>query len=153
MAKFIPKLSEVTSPLRELLQKDVHWHWDEYHKKSFQEIKKLLSSDRCLAFFDVSRPITIQVDASNSGLGAVLLQEGKPVAYASRSLTSSEKNYAIIEKELLAVVFGCERFHQYVYGNKTLVESDHKPLESIMKKPLVMKKPLMKKPSVKDAGP
>ena len=136
MAKFLPKLSEVTSPLRELLQKDVHWHWEKNHKKSIEEVKKLLSSDRCLTFFDVSKPITIQVDASNSGLGAALLQEGKPVAYASRSLTSAEKNYAVIEKELLAVLFGCERFHQYVYGNKTLVESDHKPLESIMKKPL-----------------
>ena len=76
------------------------------------------------------------MDVSNSGLGAVLLQEGKPVACASRSLTSTEKNYAITEKELLAVLFGCERFHQYIYGNKTLVESDHKPLESVMKKPL-----------------
>ena len=66
----------------------------------------------------------------------MLLQEGKPVSYASRSVTSTEKNYAIIEKELLAVLFGCERFHQYIYGNKTLVESDHKPLESIIKKPL-----------------
>ena len=76
------------------------------------------------------------MDASNSGLGAALLQEGKPVAYASRSLTSTEKNYAITGKELLAVLFGRERFNQYIYGNKTLVESDHKPLESIMKKPL-----------------
>ena len=136
VAMFIPKLSEVISPLRELLQKDIHWHWEEYHKKSFEDVKKLLSSDRCLPFFDVSKPITIQVDASNSGLGAVLSQVGKPVAYASRSLTSTEKNYAIIEKEFLAVLFGCVRFHQHIYGNKTFVESDHKPLESKMKKPL-----------------
>ena len=106
VVKFLPKLSEVTSPLRELLQKDVHWHWEEHHKKSFENVRKLLSSDPCLAFFDVSKTITIQVDASNSGLGAALLQEGEPVAYASRSLTSVEKNYAIIEKELLAVLFG-----------------------------------------------
>ena len=96
VAKFLPKLSEVTSPLRELLQKDVHWHWEEHHKKSFENVKKLLSSDRCLAFFDISKPITSQVDASNFGLGAALLQEGKPVAYSSRSFTSAEKNYAII---------------------------------------------------------
>ena len=105
-------------------------------QKSFEDVKKLLFSDRCLAFFDLSKRITIQVDASNSGLRAVLLQEGKPVSYASRSLTSTEKNYAIIEKELLAVLFGCERFHRYIYRNKTLVESDHNPLESIIKKPL-----------------
>ena len=109
---------------------------EEDHKKSFENIKKLLCSNPCLAFYDVSKPTTIQVDASNSGLGAALLQEGKPVAHASRSLTSAVNNYAVIEKELLAVPFGCERFHQYVYGNKILMESDHKPLESIMKKPL-----------------
>ena len=62
VAKFLPKQSEVTSTLRELLQKDVHWYWEEHHKKSFENIKKLFSSDRCLAFFDVSKPITIQVD-------------------------------------------------------------------------------------------
>ena len=136
VVKFIPKLFEVIRPLRELLQKDIHWHWEENNKKLFEDVKKLLSSDRCLAFSDVSKPITIQVDASNSGLGAVLLQVGKPVAYTSRSLTSTEKNYAIIEKEFLAVLFGCVRFHQHIYGNKTFVESDHKPLESKMKKPL-----------------
>ena len=96
----------------------------------------MLSSDQCLSFFDVSKLITIQVDASYSGLAAALLQEGKLVVCASRSLASAEKNYPIIEKELVAVLFGCERFHQYVYGNKTFIEGDHKPLESIMKKPL-----------------
>ena len=124
VAKFLPKLSKVTSPLRELMQKDVHWHWEKHHEKSFENVKKLLSSDRCLTFFDVSKPITIQVDASNSGLGAAFLQEEKPVAHATRSLTSAWKNYAIIEKELLAVLFGCERFYHYVYGNKRFIESD-----------------------------
>ena len=64
------------------------------------------------------------------------MQEEKSVMYASISLTSAEKNYAVIDKELLAVLFGCERFHQYVYGNKTFTESNHKPLGSITKKPL-----------------
>ena len=136
VAKFLPKQSEVTWPLTELLQKDVHWHWEEDHKKSFENIKKLLSSNLCLAFYDVSKPTTIHMDASNSGLGAALLQEGKLVAHASRSLTTAVKNYAVIEKELLAVLFRCERFHQYVYENKILIESDRKPLESIMKRPL-----------------
>ena len=104
VVKFLPKPPEVTSPLRELLQKDVHWCWEEHHKKLFENVKKLLSSDQCLAFFNVSKPITIQVDTSNSGLGATFLQ-GKPVVYASRSLTKAEKNYAVIEKELLAVPF------------------------------------------------
>ena len=83
----------------------------------------MLSSDPCLAFYHVSKLIIIQVDASNSGLGEALLQERKPVAYAPRSLTNSEKNYAITEKELLAVLFECERYHQYIYGNKAFIES------------------------------
>ena len=133
VAEFLPKLSEVKSPMRELLQKNVNWYWEEHYKKWFEDVKKLLSSDRCLAFFDVSKSITIQLNAGNSGLGAALLPERKPAADKSRSLTSAEKNYAIIEKELLAVLFGCGRFHQYVYENKTFIESDHNPLESIMK--------------------
>ena len=89
-----------------------------------------------LGIFDPSKAMQIQVDASKSGIGAVLMQNGKPVSYASRSLTNAQKNYAIIEKELLAVLFGCERFHQFVNGSEVTIISDHKPLESIMKKPL-----------------
>ena len=73
---------------------------------------------------------------SEKGLGASLLQDGKPLAYASRALTNTETNYAQIEKELLAIVFGVERFHQYTYGRKAVVDSDYKPLETIFGKPL-----------------
>ncbi len=67
-----------------------------------------------------------------------MLQNGRPVAYSSRALTSAETNYAQIEKELLAIVFACEKFDQYVYGrDKVHVQSDHKPLEVIFKRPLV----------------
>ena len=70
-------------------------------------------------------------------MGAVLIQDDHPIAYASRSLTSTQHNYAQIEKEMLAVVFGCTKFHDYIYGvPNIIVESDHKPLEVILKKPL-----------------
>ena len=64
------------------------------------------------------------------------MQKGKPIAYASRSLSPAESNYAQIEKELLAIVFACQKFHQYIYGFPTKVQSDHKPLETIVQKPL-----------------
>ena len=80
--------------------------------------------------------MTIQVDASQVGLGAALLQNGKPVAFASKALTKTECRYANIEREMLAAVFGVERFHTYVYGRSFMIESDHKPLESISKKNL-----------------
>ena len=90
-----------------------------------------------LHYFNVKEDVTLQCDASQSGLGAALLQNGQPVAYASRALTPAETRYAQIEKELLAIVFACERFDSYIYGLAGIkVESDHKPLESIFLKPL-----------------
>ena len=89
-----------------------------------------------LAYYDPHKPLTLQADASKHGLGATLLQEGKPIAFASKSLTDIEVNYAQIEKQTYAILFGCKRYHQYVYGRPVKVESDHKPTESIWKKPL-----------------
>jgi len=82
-------------------------------------------------FYDTSLPTTLQVDASKSGLGACLMQQGQPVACASRALSNSEINYAPIEKEKLAIGFGCERFNMYTHGAEVEVNSDHKPLENI----------------------
>lgn len=76
----------------------------------------------------------IQTDSSKDGLGSVLLQGGQPVAYASRSLTTSEQKWAQIEKETLAIVFACERFHHFLYGREFIVQSDHKPLETLIKR-------------------
>ena len=84
------------------------------------------------------KKVTVSCDVSQTGLGAVLLQEGRPIAYVSRALTSTETRYAQIEKELLAVVFALERFHQYTYGKTVDVESDHKPLEQSLRKHSVM---------------
>lgn len=78
----------------------------------------MLTSDVALQYFDSKKPIVIQADASTDGLGAVMLQEGKPVMYASRSLTVSECNYVPIELECFAIVFACNKFDQYIFGNK-----------------------------------
>ena len=136
VAKFYPHITSVTAKLQELLRKDTNSKWEEEHQTSFQNIKQILVKPACLAFYDVTKPVRLQVDACKDGLGAVLIQNDRPVGYASRAITESQQRYAMIEKELLAVVFGCERFHQYIYGKKVLIESDHKPLESIFKKPL-----------------
>ena len=136
MSKFITNLADLTQPLRELLHKDVEWHWSERQEKAFQAIKERLTSDATLQYYDVEKSTTVSVDASSYGLGACLLQEGRLVCYASRSLNSVERNYAKIEKELLAIVYGCTKFHQYVYGKKVKVQTDHKPLEALFKKTL-----------------
>ena len=138
LAKFLPKLSEVCEPLRRLLDKDTEWHWLAKHEDAVQEIKRLVSNTPVLRYYDVTKPVTVQSDASMNGLGCCLLQGGQPVAFASRALTQTEQNYAQIEKECLSIVFACQRFHQYLYGRETLTaETDHKPLITIFKKPLL----------------
>ena len=136
VGKFIPNLSELTAPLRELLVKNKPWQWGKSQNQSFERIKELLVSKKCLAYHDVQKPVKILVDASKSGIGAVLLQDDKPIAYASQSLTAMQQRYAPNEQEMLGVVYGCQRFHQYIYGKKVIIQSDHKPLETIMKKPI-----------------
>ena len=90
-----------------------------------------------LRFYDIKEEATIQCDASEKGLGAMLLQQGQPVAFISRSLTKTEQNYAQIEKECLAIVFACEHFNQYIHGREqTVVHSDHRPLVHIFNKPI-----------------
>ena len=140
LGKFIPNLSITTAPLRQLMESDVEWHWSNHHNAALDQIKKLLTESPTLKYYDSELPTRISVDASKFGLGAVLLQQHgdtwAPVAYASRSLNKSEQNYAQIEKEALAILFGCERFHVYLYGKCFTVESDHKPLQPIFKKPI-----------------
>ena len=108
-------------------------------------MNECITNFQTLAYFVVSKEITVQVDASQRGLRATLLQEGKPVAYAPKSLTPTEESYAQIEKEMYAIVFGCERFHHYIYGRSVTVDSDRKPLEPIMKKPLASAPPRLQR--------
>jgi hypothetical protein len=136
--KFAPKLAEITTPLRDLIKKGNEFIWEEHvHGKALDEIRQILSEPPVLRFFDPNVMPVLQCDASMNGLGACLLQNNQPVAYASRSLTPTEVQYAQIEKEMLAIVFGMERFESYLYGRNVKVESDHKPLESILKKSLL----------------
>ena len=137
LAKFLPKLSEVMEPIRRLTRKDIQWQWSTEQDKAFQNVQKLVTEAPILSYYDPSNELTIQCDASQSGLGAALLQNGRPIEYASRALTDTETRYAQIEKEMLAIVFSLERFNQCTFGRHVNVESDHKPLETILQKPLV----------------
>ena len=89
-----------------------------------------------LAYYDRTQPLTIQTDTSEYGLGATLLQNNRPIAFASKTLTDVETRYANIECECLSVVFGLEKFHTYIYGRNITVYNDHKPLEMNTKKPI-----------------
>ena len=136
LAKFMPRLSDVLEPIRLLTRQDIEWHWDRPQASAFAEIKRLVTTTPVLAYYEPQKELVVQCDASEKGLGATLLQGGRPLTFASRALTDTETRYAQIEKELLAIVFAMERFDQYTRGRLTVVHSDHKPLETIVKKPL-----------------
>ncbi len=127
--------------MRELLKKETVFEWTEKHDKEWKMLKQTLSTEPVLTFFDPARKTKISTDASKEGLGAVLLQAvgdiWQPVAYASRTMTDTEQRYAQIEKETLGLVYGCVKFHSYVYGLPAFtMETDHKPLISTVKKNL-----------------
>ena len=138
LSKFIPNCSAECEPLRRLLNmKKAEFVWGADQEKAFRKLKELISKLGTLKYFRVNHPLVVQTDASTEGLGAVLIQDNKPVCYGSRALSSSEKNYAPIELELLAIVYGLQKFDQYVFGNPNVeVHTDHRPLETIFKKPL-----------------
>ena len=136
LAKFIENHSTLTAPLRELLHKDIIYDWQPQHDSAFKIIKEAIAKPTILAYYDVKLEVTITCDASKDGLGAACLQNGKPIHYISRAMTSTETNYAQIEKELLAVVFACDKFKHYIYGRPVTIETDHQPLITIMRKPL-----------------
>jgi len=140
LGKFLPNLSQLTLPLRQLLQKDIEFIIEVNHIEAIRNLNKLITSAPTLKFFNHTLNTRLRSDASSEGLGALLEQQHQndwyPVAYASRSLTDAENNYAQIEKETLSILFGCERFHEYLYGRHFIVYNDHQPLKSIFNKPL-----------------
>ena len=135
LAQFLPNLSTLATPLRSLLHKGADFNWSPYCTEVFNKLKNLITSAPILAYFDVGKPVIIQCDASQRGIGAALIQEGHPIAFTSRSMTPTEERYAQIEKEMLAVLVACEKFDNFIYGlPHIIVHSDHKPLEAILKK-------------------
>eukprot|EP00731_Ephydatia_muelleri_P032552 Em0024g96a len=136
MGKFSPNLAQVTQPLRELLSKNRTWQWGCAQEEAFAQVKAELCKPTVLAFYTPDAPTKLSADASSHGLGAVLLQrsdgEWKPVAYASRSMSDTEKRYAQIEKEALATVWACDKFASYIVGLKVHIETDHKPLVPLL---------------------
>lgn len=134
-SRFIPRFATITDPLRRLLHKDAEFDFGVEQKAAFSELKRRMADATTLAYFDKDAPTKVIADASPVGLGAVLVQvqKGSPVAvcYASRALTDVEKRYSQTEKEALGLVWACERFHQYIYGKRFDLVTDHKPLEVI----------------------
>ena len=126
-------------PLRELGKRN-DFEWSSEQTEVMKQIKTSICSN--LATFDTkTKYIQLKTDASKHGLGAELGVGGKIVTFGSRALTPTEQNYSQIEKELYAILYGCKKFHQFVYGRKIITHTDHKPFEVILSKPLCQAPP------------
>ena len=137
LAKFSSNIAELSAPLRDLLRKDREWVWDAAQQTAFDDVKQAIASAPVLALYDPSRPTLISADSSSYGLGAVLKQQQhdstwRPVVFASRALNDVERRYAQVEKECLALTWACERFSDYVIGTRFILQTDHKPLTSLL---------------------
>ena len=139
MAKFLPKLSEQTDRLRKLLKKNEPWIWGPEQKTDFNRMKQMLTEGPCLAHYAKDKDNMVTTDASKTGLGKTPWQKQddgniKPIAYGSRYINDTEKNYSIGELELLAVVWGLEKFRFHLYGKKVYLYTDHQALEPLIKR-------------------
>ena len=136
LARFIPNLAQSLEPLRRLTKKDAVWDWNSDCENALNEVNRRIAQPPILTFYDQEADLVLQVNSSKDGLEAAFLQNDQLIEHASRALTKTERNWAQIEKELLSVVFGLERFDQYTYGRKVVIHNDRRSLETILKKPL-----------------
>ena len=132
-AKLLPDSATILAPLYKLLRNSEPWQWDKEQQVAFKKIKEMLIAPNLLIHFDENKPLMLSCDASPYGVGAVLShlmdnQSDKPIAYASRSLSTVERKYSHLDKEALA---GISKFHHYLYGRHFIIYSDHKPLMHI----------------------
>ena len=135
--KFIPNLSTLLHPLHNLLKANQPWKWSAECQQVFQKVKHCLTQAPVLVHYNPDLPLVLAADASAYGLGAVISHRWadgteKPIAFASRTLNSSERNYPQVEKEALSLVFGIKKFHEYVYGRRFTLITDNQPLTAIL---------------------
>ena len=137
--KFIKNISTRIENMRKLTRKYVPWKWTDKEDDELNDLKKAITTTSTLIYYDVNQDVLIPCDAYKCGLGSVLLQQGQPVAYASKALTETEIRYAQIDKEMLVIVFASNKFRQYIYGKPNIyiyINTDHRPLIRTVEKPL-----------------
>ena len=131
--KFIPDLATLAEPLNRLLRRDTPWTWGAREQQAFEALKDELGKEHVLAHFDPTIPVGMACDASNVGIGAVLFHRypdgsERPISNVSKTLNDTQRRYSQVHKEALAVIFGLKKFHQFLYGRKFILVTDHKPL-------------------------
>ena len=150
LGKFSPGMAEVCKPFRKLTSSKMAWTWNASYQQLFGNVKLLIKADVCMKFYDDTKPLYLETDASRIGLEAALLQlcndtncqKGTapdntilhPITFASKSLTGAEWRYSNIECKALGILLGLEKFHHYCFSREILIITDHKPLISMLKK-------------------
>lgn len=134
-SRFLPDFSSMSYPIRKLLRKNHRFQWTATCESAFLKLKAEMCSERVLIPYDPGLPIVLTSDASPVGIAAVLSHiidgQERPVAYVSRSLTASERNYSQLDREALAIIFAVTRFYNYIYGRNFLLVTDNEPLSRI----------------------
>jgi len=129
-------MSTILHPLHDLLKAGVTWKWTSECEAAFVRSKEILVDSELVVHYDSNKPLKLACDSSQYGVGAVISHvingEERPIAFASRTLSESEKNYAQVEKEALGLIFGVRKFHQYLYGRQFTLVTDHRSLTTIL---------------------
>ena len=134
LSKSSARLSEILEPTRESAKDKVSFNWGPEHQSTSTQMKTKISSSPILAYYNPKKQTVLQTDASMKGLGTCLLQEEKPVYFASKTLTYAQQGYVVIELELLTVDWAIERFHHFLYARHFILETNQKPLKAILSK-------------------
>jgi hypothetical protein len=129
--RFIPDFSKLVKPITSLLRNETKFHWSSKCNEAFEQLKVLLTTAPVLAQPNINKPFDVYCDASGSGLGCVLMQEGRVIAYASRQLRRHEEHYPTHDLELVAVVHALKIWRHYLLGNICHIYTDHKSLKYI----------------------
>ena len=136
LSRFSARLSELAELIRELCKDKVPFNWGPEHQAAFKQIKHGIVRAPILAYYNPKKETVLQTDASVKGLGACLLQDQKPVYFASKALTETQCGYLAIEIESLVVAWAMEKFHYFLHTSHFILETDQKPLEAILSKSL-----------------
>ena len=150
LGKFSPGTAEVCQPLQKLISRKMRWTWNASYQQLFAKAKSLIKADICMKFYDDTKTLYLETDASGVGLGAALLQLCDkttcqkdmapdntilcPITFASKSLTGAEQRYINIKQEALGILHGLEKFHHYCFGREVLVSLTTKHLYQCLKK-------------------
>ena len=147
LSKFSARLSELAEPIRELCKDKVPFTWGP--EQALKQMKQEIVRAPILAYYNPKKETVLQTDVSIKGLGACLLQDQKPVYFASKALTETQRGYVAIEIESLAVAWAMEKFHHFLYASHFILETDQKPLEAILSKSLNQATPQLQRILIK----